>query len=96
LVGGKEGIYLLIGVLVDPAAGAAIGAAVAGGVIADAVEGDIALDEDHLHLSDLVFGEVQLLLQCFQLVDGLFGGIGLFRLRSGGVGGLGVEGQAEA
>jgi hypothetical protein len=62
LVCGEEGIYLLIGVLVDPAAGAAVGAAVAGWVIAEAVEGDVALDEDHLHLRDLVFGEVQLLL----------------------------------
>lgn len=78
LIGGEEGIYLLIGVVVDAAAGVAVGAAVAGGVIAEAVEGDIALDEDHLHLSHLVFGEVQLLLQHFQLADGLFVGVRFF------------------
>lgn len=96
LIGGEEGIYLLICVLVDTAAGVAIGMAVAGGVIAETVEGDIALDEDHLHLSYLVFCEVQLLLQHFQLADGLFGGVGFFWGGAGGVDGLGVEGQAEA
>jgi len=89
---GEEGVYLLVGVAVDFAFGATVG----GGGIAEAVEGDVAVDEDDLHLGDLVVREIQLLLQHFELMDGLFGGVWFFVPGVGGVGGLGVDGDAES
>lgn len=71
LVGGEQVIYFLIGVAVDFAADAAFGAAIigiaSGRMIAlpQAVEDNISVDEDDLHLGDLVFGQIQLLLQHF-------------------------------
>jgi hypothetical protein len=63
LIRGQKGVYLLVRVLVDLAAGAAVLAAIgiaSGGIgaLADAVEGDVAVNKDHLHLSDLVFAEI--------------------------------------
>jgi hypothetical protein len=46
-------------------------------------------------LGNLVFGQFQLLLQHFELPDGLFCGVGLFGLEGGGIGGLGGGSQAE-
>ena len=63
LVVGEQGIDLPVGLLQDGAAGMVIGAAVAGGIVSEAVHGDIAVDEDHLKLEDLVLGQMELFLE---------------------------------
>ena len=97
LVIGKEAVNLLVRILLDGAAGAAVGTGVAGGVMKEAVHDDIAVDEDDLHLQDLVLIELELFFQHFQLADGpfgsrVFGDAGwLLLLRGIGVDGLGVH-----
>ena len=83
----KQGLDLLVGLLVDGAAVAGVGAVVAGGVFPCAVDGDVAVDEDHLELEDLVLVEVELVFEGFELFCGLLGGRGF---GSDGAGGIGV------
>ena len=78
LVVGEEGVDLLVRILLDRAAGGVIGPTVAGGVILNAVHGDVAVDKDHLELKDLVFIEVELFFHHPELAHGPFGG-GIFR-----------------
>ena len=59
----EEGLDLLIRVAVDFAAGAAVGATVpiASGrrvALANAIQGDVPVDEDDLELNDLVVREI--------------------------------------
>ena len=89
LVIGEEGVDLLIRVLLNGAAGLAVGVPTR-----DAVHGDVAVDENDLELKDLILIEVELFFQYFQLVGGAFGGR-VFRpagfLGGGiGIGGLGL------
>ena len=58
LIRGEQRSYLSICVVIDLAAGAAFGAGIARGIIAKTIEGDVPGDEDHLHLGNLVFGEI--------------------------------------
>lgn len=73
LVIGEEGVDLLVGVLLDGAAGAVVGTAVAGGVILYAVHGHVAVDEDDLKLKDLILVKVEMFFQLPELADGSFG-----------------------
>ena len=93
---GEEAVDLLVRVLLDGAAGTSISTAVAGGIMEEAVHDDVAVDEDDLHLKDLIFIELELFFQHFKLADGSFGGrvfweAGLLLLLGIGVDGLGVH-----
>ena len=102
LVVGEEGVDLLIGVLLDGAAGLAVCAAKVGraprvrgcgrsdGVpTREAIHGDVAVDKDHLKLKDLILIEVELFFQHFQLSDGAFGSR-VFRAAGCLGGGIGI------
>ena len=83
LVIGEEGVDLLIRVLLNGAAGLAVGVPTR-----DAVHGDVAVDENDLELKDLILIEVELFFQYFQLMGGAFGGrvFGPAGLLDGGIG----------
>jgi hypothetical protein len=70
----EDGVDLLVRILLNGAAGLAIAALVAGGVVEEAIHDDIAVDEDHLELKHLILIEVQRTGQRFQLPGGSFGG----------------------
>lgn len=73
MVVGKDGVDLLIRVLLDGAAGTAVGTAVAGWIMREAVHGDVTVDEDDLELKDLILIEVELFFHHPELADGAFG-----------------------
>lgn len=78
LLVGEQGCDLAVGILEYSAAGAVVGAGVAGRVIADAVQGDCLGDEDDLDLKDLILCEVKLIFEHPQLPAGSFYGVRFF------------------
>ena len=86
------GIDAYVGVVPDRVAGDAIGFGVAGGMVADAIQFDILLEQNGIEGDDLFLGKVEhSFLHSFQLVDGPLSGQGRL-VDGGGVGnaGLGV------
>lgn len=84
MIVGEDRVDLLVRILLDGAAGAVVGFAVAGGLVAEAIHGYVAVDQDDLELEDLVLVEVELFFQHFQLMDGplgsrVFGGLGVYK-----------------
>lgn len=62
---GEEGAYPGVRTPSDFPAGTAVDTAVSGGVALDTIQGDVAVDEDHLELEHLVLGEMELFFESF-------------------------------
>jgi len=89
----EQGIDADVGIVDDGMAALAVGFRVAGGVVVEAVQCDVFVEEDGVEGDHLFLGEVyQAFLQCFQLVDSALCGHGLAGRGRGHVGSAGLPG----